>query len=481
MSVEIEGLEFQVEAKSDKGADGIDKLANSFKNLKSAIKGGTNLNGSIKQIEKLNQALSGLHTDKLESLGKAMESLNKAGNIKIPASVPKRISEIGNAMKSISQSDIDRMESMSRALQGMQGLQNVRVPQVNTGGTGSGTPNPADINTEPASSGRSTSHSGTQTEDVSNTSGADNGMSHADSQLQEVTRSAGMARTALSGVKKVIGEIGGLTGISYVGQQIGSLPHKIGQALGSLRTMYSEFKKSGGILGAFGRTIKAVATNLGSKLAAGMKQVTSSLGNAFTSKVHNATNKTVLSTTLFELEVQEAAAPDDSEIEKDDDYGILIQLIADVQAIKDAEAKRVTAENGRVSAEKSRVSAENSRVNAETTRVNAEYARVKAEQARVSAEKSRVDVESKRVTAEKGRVDAESKRVAAETARVQAETKRQQDTSKAITDCNTATDSALKAAATMMIVNDDTGKTYQGAIKVIGGKPVFEYDEVVTG
>lgn len=136
-------------------------------------------------------------------------------------------------------------------------------------------------------------------------------------------------------------------------------------------------------------------------------------------------NKTVLSTTLFELEVQEAAAPDDSEIENDDDYGILIQLIADVQAIKDEEAKRVTAE--------------------------------------------------------KGRVDVESKRVAAETARVQAETKRQQDTSKAITDCNTATDSALKAAATMMIVNDDTGKTYQGAIKVIGGKPVFEYDEVVTG
>lgn len=290
MSVEIEGLEFQVEAKSDKGADGIDKLANSFKNLKSAIKGGANLNGSIKQLEKLNQALSGLHTDKLEGLGRAMESLNKAGNIKIPASVPKRISEIGNAMKSISQSDIDRMESMSRALQGMQGLQNVRVPQVNTGGTGSGTPNPADINTEPASSGRSTSHSGTQTEDVSNTGSADNGMSHADSQLQEVTRSAGMARTALSGVKKVIGEIGGLTGISYVGQQIGSLPHKIGQALGSLRTMYSEFKKSGGILGAFGRTIKAVATTLGSKLAAGMKQVTSSLGNAFTSKVHNATS-----------------------------------------------------------------------------------------------------------------------------------------------------------------------------------------------
>ena len=40
-------------------------------------------------------------------------------------------------------------------------------------------------------------------------------------------------------------------------------------------------------------------------------------------------NKTVLSTTLFELEVQEAAAPDDSEIEKDDDYGILTVNIYD--------------------------------------------------------------------------------------------------------------------------------------------------------
>lgn len=290
MSVEIEGLEFQVEAKSGKGADGIDKLANSFKNLKSAIKGGTNLNGSIKQLEKLNQALSGLHTDKLESLGKAMESLSKAGNIKIPASVPKRISEIGDAMKSISQSDIDRMESMSRALQGMQGLQNVRIPQVNTGGTGSGTPNPADINTEPASSGRTTSHSGTQTEDVSNTGGADNGMSHANSQLQEVERNAQKGNLALRGLKFTLRQFNGITGLSYIGNQLKSIPSKIKDCVGNLRTMYQGFKKSGGILGSFGRTIKTVATNLGSKLAAGMKQVTSSLGNRFSSKVHNATS-----------------------------------------------------------------------------------------------------------------------------------------------------------------------------------------------
>lgn len=76
---------------------------------------------------------------------------------------------------------------------------------------------------------------------------------------------------------------------------------------------------------------------------------------------------------------------------------------------------------------------------------------------------------------------AEADRKASETARDKAEKKREQDTQNAITDCKAATDSALKAATTMMIVNDDTGKTYQGAIKVIGGKPVFEYAEVVTG
>ena len=196
---------------------------------------------------------------------------------------------------------------------------------------------------------------------------------------------------------------------------------------------------------------------------------------------------TVLSTTLFELEVQEAAAPDDSDIAEDDNCGVLIQLIADVQAIKDIEAKRVDAESARVTAENNRAKTEQARVTSESARVDTEKGRGTAETARAQAESSRVTVEAERVkseqaraSAESARVTAETKRVSAENARVQAESKRETDTAKAISDCNIAKDSALKAASTMMIVNDDTGKTYQGSIKVIGGKPVFEYDEVVT-
>lgn len=226
-----------------------------------------------------------------------MESLGKAGNIKIPASVPKRISEIGSAMKSISQFDIDRMESMSRALQGMQGLQNVRIPQVNTGGTGSGTPNPADINTEPATSGKSTTHSSNQTESMDNTG---NGMSHTNSQLQEVTRSAMTAKEAVSSLKNELLDFKGITGISYVKDQLSGLkqqlseaPTKITQTIGKLSQMTQEFKKSGGILGAFGRKIKSVATGLGSKLAAGMKQVTSALGSATKNMISSFGNKMI--------------------------------------------------------------------------------------------------------------------------------------------------------------------------------------------
>ena len=275
----------------------IDKLSKSLSRLKGALKGINGINSSTKQLEKLNQALSGLHTEKIESIGKAMESLGKAGNIKIPASVPKRISEIGSAMKSISQSDIDRMQSMSRSLQGMQGLQNVRVPQMNTSGTGSGTPNPADISSEPATSGKSTTHSSNQTESMDNTG---NGMSHTNSQLQEVTRSAMTAKEAVSSLQNELLDFKGITGISYVKDQLSGLkqqlseaPTKITQTIGKLSQMTQEFKKSGGILGAFGRKIKSVATGLGSKLAAGMKQVTSALGSATKNMISSFGNKMI--------------------------------------------------------------------------------------------------------------------------------------------------------------------------------------------
>ena len=50
MAVEIEGLEFQIEAKSENAAKGVDALINSFNKLKAVTKGGAGLNLSLIHI-----------------------------------------------------------------------------------------------------------------------------------------------------------------------------------------------------------------------------------------------------------------------------------------------------------------------------------------------------------------------------------------------------------------------------------------------
>lgn len=65
-------------------------------------------------------------------------------------------------------------------------------------------------------------------------------------------------------------------------------------------------------------------------------------------------------------------------------------------AVKAAEAQRVTAETQRVGEEKQRISDEQNRVAAETARVNAEKTRMANETARVSAETDRDAAEKER-------------------------------------------------------------------------------------
>lgn len=56
MAVEIEGLEFQIEAKSENAAKGVDTLINSFNKLKAATKGGAGLNNISKKLDAISNA-----------------------------------------------------------------------------------------------------------------------------------------------------------------------------------------------------------------------------------------------------------------------------------------------------------------------------------------------------------------------------------------------------------------------------------------
>ena len=84
-----------------------------------------------------------------------------------------------------------------------------------------------------------------------------------------------------------------------------------------------------------------------------------------------------LSSTSFTISV-EAAAYSGTDIVEDDDYDILVSLIADVSSVKVVEADRVAAENKRIEAENARIAAEQERVSAETARKTSEQNRVSA-------------------------------------------------------------------------------------------------------
>ena len=56
MAVEIEGLEFQIEAKSENATKGVDALINSFNKLKAATKGGAGLNNINKKLDAISNA-----------------------------------------------------------------------------------------------------------------------------------------------------------------------------------------------------------------------------------------------------------------------------------------------------------------------------------------------------------------------------------------------------------------------------------------
>lgn len=264
MAVEIEGLEFQIEAKSENAAKGVDALINSFNKLKAATKGGAGLNNISKKLDAISNAkLSMSGIEKIKDLTK---SLNSLSNVKISSTISKRLTEIGASLDSLDWSGVEKVEALSTALQNMQGIQipNMRNITGNQTATPTGTAAPAD----PAGA----------TNAGAAATAATSGVTQYTSQ---VTAATSATHNFVSSLGKVAGAVGGFTGITYPFVQaknaLGALPAKIKEVVGNLGTLYQQFVNTGGVLGLFGRSIKAVASTLGSKLAAGMKNVTSNL------------------------------------------------------------------------------------------------------------------------------------------------------------------------------------------------------------
>ena len=266
MAIELEGLEFQIEAKAEDGTKGIEGLTKNLRKLRTALSKGWGENSSVKQIEGLSKALQGFQPDKVKSMCDSLQSLKEC---KISSTLPKQISAIGNSLKDITLMDVERVEDLGKALRELQDIGNVRIPKVSVPNNIVPTTTPGASPTTPATP-------------------ANSPVEQTESKMQEATGAAHRFSAALKEVNAVLG-------ITYPFKQLGtaltSASTKMRQAMGSLKEMYASFKEGGGIVGAFGRAVSNIAKNSASRLAAFVKNVTSAIGKGLNPTVKKSTGR----------------------------------------------------------------------------------------------------------------------------------------------------------------------------------------------
>lgn len=129
MAIELEGLEFQIEAESTNANKSIDTLVNSFNKLKNATKSLKGLEDTTGKFGKLNSALAGFHVDKIEKLSNSLQSLSSVGKIKISPDIAERISDIASACKQLNSNDLAHLEKLGNALKSISGAK-IKTPKV---------------------------------------------------------------------------------------------------------------------------------------------------------------------------------------------------------------------------------------------------------------------------------------------------------------------------------------------------------------
>ena len=256
MAVEIEGLEFQIEAKSENAAKGVDALINSFNKLKAATKGGAGLNNISKKLDAISNAkLSMSGIEKIEDLTK---SLNSLSNVKISSTISKRITEIGASLDGLNLSGVEKVEALSTALQNMQGIQipNMRNLTGNQTAAPTGTAAPVD----PA--------------------GATNAGAVATAATSGITKYTSQIIAAATQTRGFLGVLQGVGGVfSRAFSAVGGVALKAFQA--ALKGVSTAAKSAV-------NACKKLGSTIGSKLSSKVKQTTSGMGQLFSSLKHIA-------------------------------------------------------------------------------------------------------------------------------------------------------------------------------------------------
>ena len=111
--MELDSLEIKVQSSSQEVASGLDKLAASLVNLKSAAKGGAGLSTLAKGLERINASLSGtgLNGSKIQSLVSALSSLSQIQKASGLNSVVNSLKKLPDISSSLDKLDLDKFAS----------------------------------------------------------------------------------------------------------------------------------------------------------------------------------------------------------------------------------------------------------------------------------------------------------------------------------------------------------------------------------
>ena len=119
MSTTIDQLELEVKANADSAFSGLEDLATSLKQLKTATaRGGAKLEPLAKQLTILNSALKSINTEdvsKLTNLTNTMQSLSSVGKINL-STTAKQITSVGTAVRGLDGADFSKVNTLVNSL-----------------------------------------------------------------------------------------------------------------------------------------------------------------------------------------------------------------------------------------------------------------------------------------------------------------------------------------------------------------------------
>ena len=121
-NVEMQGIEFQIVNDSTAASEGLDKLAKSLANLKTALGGScTSLSRAASSISQIKNALKNINSgdfeSKLKRISSGLEMLgSKASSLKISSSIGNQLSAISIALDNLKWTDGDKLTALADGL-----------------------------------------------------------------------------------------------------------------------------------------------------------------------------------------------------------------------------------------------------------------------------------------------------------------------------------------------------------------------------